>query len=478
MEPKGRICVFAKPPKPGVVKTRLIPLVGEEAAATLARAFLLDTCAAVRGLNWAKPVLAVTEAFPSSDVPDRFEGWQQGEGDLGARLERVLRRGLEDSPFAIAVGADSPGLPLEYLEQACATLTFADAVIGPCDDGGFYLLGLRRCPEGLFAGIPWSHRNTFAQTLAKLKAAGLRVSILDAWFDVDRPEDLTRLRRKIACGQIQAPETRRALAQISLSNWASDSLTASIIIPALNERECLPRVLADLHQRGWASEIIVVDGGSTDGTREWLRRQRVARVLDAPSGRGVQLNAGSKVAMGEILLFLHADSLLPPNAYQQIREVLWNRSAVGGCFRVHFAEARPRSLRLVEAGINLRARLTRSATGDQAIFVRKDVFEDVGGYPDWPLFEDVELVRRIKNRGSFRIARSAVIVSPRRYLRLGVWHTVFLIYGLRICFWLGVSPFTLKKWFGEVRPHLMLESDEPFPKSEQRTESHATNLRV
>ncbi|MBS1867926.1 MAG: hypothetical protein JSS69_18605, partial [Acidobacteria bacterium] len=110
------------------------------------------------------------------------------------------------------------------------------------------------------------------------------------------------------------------------------------------------------------------------------------------------------------------------------------------------------SLKFVAAGINFRSRLTQTATGDQGIFVRRGIFERVGGCPDWPLFEDVELVRRIKRAGSFAVLPGRISVSARRHLQRGVFRTVVLIYFLRVAYWLGVSPFTLKRWFDDSRP--------------------------
>ncbi len=149
-----RICIFAKPPVAGHVKTRLIPAVGAIGAAGLARAFLVDASAAVRALPWATPVIATTGALEPSLAPG-IPTWPQGEGDLGARLERVLIRALLDAPRTIAIGTDSPGLPSRLLANADAALASADAAIGPTADGGFYLLALRRCPPGLLAELPW-----------------------------------------------------------------------------------------------------------------------------------------------------------------------------------------------------------------------------------------------------------------------------------------------------------------------------------
>jgi rSAM/selenodomain-associated transferase 1 len=216
MEPEGCICVFAKSPRPGIVKTRLAALVGNADAAALAVAFLQDTWSSVSSLPWAKAVIASTAPSTPLVSPRASEVWLQGDGDLGERLERILQRALEGSPFAIALGADSPGLPAEYLQQACDALREADAALGPCDDGGFYLLGLRRCPSGLLTGISWSQADTFAQTQSKLKAAGLGVRVLPTWFDVDRPEDLLRLKAMIAAGELRAPQTQEALQRLAV----------------------------------------------------------------------------------------------------------------------------------------------------------------------------------------------------------------------------------------------------------------------
>jgi uncharacterized protein len=462
---RGSICVFAKPPVPGRVKTRLIPILGSRGAAELAAVFLEDTWTAVSALSWAEPVLASTETAKRNVFPARAEVWLQGEGDLGARIEQILRRALTDHPFAIAIGADSPGLPLKFLEQARAALARFDAVIGPSEDGGFYLLGLRTCPEGLLSGIPWSAPTTCLETIAKLEAAGLAVYVLDDWFDVDTPEDLEKLNALLTARQIEAPRTANFLKTHAWPSAAAQPIRCSVILPTLNERESLPQTLLALTGQPWIHEVIVADGGSTDGTREWLASQKFVRLVDAPAGKGNQLNAGAHATSGDVFLFLHADCQLPPDAGEHIAWALASPTVAGGCFEVRFqTEHHPRSLKMVAAGINFRSRLTRAATGDQGIFVRRSVFEEVGGCPDWPLFEDVDLVRRIKKVGSFAVLRSRLLVSPRRHLSRGVFRTVLLIYALRVAFWLGVSPFTLKKWFDDSRSVAdSLPATEPTP---------------
>lgn len=205
------VCVFAKPPRPGTVKTRLG--LGAEHTASLARAFFQDIWAEVQSLRWARPVLATTggTAADFGLAPDAAV-WQQGDGDLGQRLERVLTRALRERGSAIAIGADSPGLPRRLLEHARGALASGEAVLGPCDDGGFYLLGLTRCPRGLLQDLPWSEPDTFVRTLERLHERDITTRVLEPWFDVDRTPDLERLHGLIEAGVIVAPHTARALA--------------------------------------------------------------------------------------------------------------------------------------------------------------------------------------------------------------------------------------------------------------------------
>jgi rSAM/selenodomain-associated transferase 2 len=230
-------------------------------------------------------------------------------------------------------------------------------------------------------------------------------------------------------------------------------MRVSVIIPALNEKERLPGHLNALKQADRFHEIIVVDGGSTDGTLGWLRQQDGIRVVESPPGRGLQLNAGARCATGDVMVFLHADASLPPDARKHLKAVFECPDVAGGCFSVRFQEHRPRLLGLVAAGINWRTRVTHSATGDQAIFVRRSVFEEIGGFREWPLFEDVDFVSRMKRVGRFVVVHSRVAVSARRHIKYGVIRTVMLIYLLRMGFWAGVSPSTLNRWYESPNLH-------------------------
>lgn len=195
--------VFAKPPVAGVSKTRLARGVGPELAADLAAAFLRDTLAQIARIDGLEPVLASTDL--GWDFGTAVRRVDQGGGDLGARLERVLRDGIAATGAALAVGADSPGLPDDRLVAALSGLATHDAVFVPSEDGGFVVLAVRTLPEGVLDGIPWSTEHTRSAVVAALVREGLSVAVLEGWFDIDEPVDLERFEREVPLSH--APHT-------------------------------------------------------------------------------------------------------------------------------------------------------------------------------------------------------------------------------------------------------------------------------
>jgi rSAM/selenodomain-associated transferase 2 len=217
----------------------------------------------------------------------------------------------------------------------------------------------------------------------------------------------------------------------------------SIIVPALDEAGGIVAALSalrPLRERG--VELIVVDGGSRDGTAA-LAVGHADVVLVSPPGRARQMNAGAAAARGDILLFLHADTRLPEQA-----DALVTRALSGGTAWGRFdviIDGRPRMLKVVAWMMNQRSRRTGIATGDQAIFVRRGVFETLGGFPDQPLMEDIELSRRLGRIGRPACLRERVTTSGRRWETRGVWRTILLMWRLRWRYWRGESPAALAK---------------------------------
>jgi uncharacterized protein len=442
------LLVFAKPPRAGVAKTRLAAALGADGAAELARALFADTWSTATSCAWARPILVTPEpeAAEWRDLGVR-ERWAQGGGDLGARMARAVRRALAaGAPAAIVVGSDAPGLTIEHLAAARNALAAADAVLGPCRDGGYYLLGLKRCPSDLLDGLPWSSPATLVCTERRLLERGLRVERLSEAFDVDRVEDLEPLRRALAAGEVAAPATARALATL-----APTPPRISVVMPVVDEAARIERQLRTLAGAGGWHEIVVVDGGSRDRTAEIAAGIDGVRVIESPRGRGAQMNRGARAASGDVLLFLHADVELPADAGERIAAALADPTVVAGAFRTWTVdEGRSRRLAPWLHLGDLRSRYSRLPYGDQALFVRAAVFRRVGGYPEQPLMEDLELSRRLRRAGRIRIVRARVRVSGRRFLARPVYY--FLLVNLLPLFYAaGVPPARLARLYADPR---------------------------
>jgi rSAM/selenodomain-associated transferase 2 len=221
----------------------------------------------------------------------------------------------------------------------------------------------------------------------------------------------------------------------------------SIIVPALNEAEGIVDALAALQPlRRRGAEVIVVDGGSEDKTAD-LAGDLCDGVLIAPRGRATQMNAGAASAHGDILLFLHADTRLPCDADQLILAASARDDCEWGRFDVCISGRHP-LLPLVAALMNLRSRLTGIATGDQAIFVDRQAFATVGGFPNIPLMEDIALSQRLKRRRRPCCLSARVVTSGRRWETQGVLCTIVLMWRLRLAFFLGADPARLARTYG------------------------------
>ena len=227
-------------------------------------------------------------------------------------------------------------------------------------------------------------------------------------------------------------------------------LKISIIVPALNEAEGIAAVLAGLAPlRARGHEVIVVDGGSSDKTAA-LSRGAADRVVAAPRGRASQMNAGAALARGEILLFLHADTRLPENADARILQGLAASGRSWGRFDVRI-EGASVFLPVIAFFMNLRSRATGIATGDQAIFVRRDAFERAGGFPPLELMEDIALSRSLKRVSRPLCLADKAVTSGRRWERHGVLRTVFLMGWLRLAFFFGATPASLARFYDGER---------------------------
>jgi rSAM/selenodomain-associated transferase 2 len=232
--------------------------------------------------------------------------------------------------------------------------------------------------------------------------------------------------------------------------WAVPAaLPAAVIVPVLDEARLIDALVPRLAALAGEAEVVVVDGGSRDGTRERLAAAAPGagfRLIGAPAGRARQMNAGAAATSAPVLLFLHADTALPPGGPALAARAV-AAGAAGGCFSLAIDSRDPR-LRLAAAIISLRSRLLPSASGDQAIFAARAVFERLGGYRPLPLCEDLDLVGRLGRAGRFVCLPEVVHTSARRWHARGVGATIALMWTLRLGYHLGVPPSLLARLYG------------------------------
>ena len=439
----SRICILTRYPRLGEVKTRLVPPLSAEEALALHERLTRHTLR--RALTLAATSEARVEVRTDAAFHRVAHDWlgggfstrYQGEGDLGDRIRLVFGEAFASGEQRVVlVGSDCPRLTSAHLRDALARLGDADVVLGPATDGGYYLVALRRESSKrsvpvLFSEVPWSTADVLARTIEIAERHGLTVALLEPLPDVDRPEDLT--------------DAEVALTACELSANAR----VSVVIPVLDDAPGVAAAVTSARTAG-ADEIVVIDGGSRDGTRA-IATAAGARVLTSAPGRARQMNAGAAAATGDILVFLHADTLLPPRACVLARAALARPGVAAGAFG--FAVPTDTRLgRIVDFAGRWRARLTRFPHGDQALFVSACTFRDLGGFPDLPTMEDWELVTRLRRLGVVQILHEPAVTSARAWERYGLMRVTALNLAVIAAYRLGVNPRRLAGWRDRIAP--------------------------
>jgi rSAM/selenodomain-associated transferase 2/rSAM/selenodomain-associated transferase 1 len=437
-EHRRRLILFTRYPVAGQVKTRLTAALGAQGAAEVHRRLLLHT---LRAAQTACEKLAVdlevrfsggTEQSMKHWLGDHIRFVSQGPGDLGERMAGAFDESFRaGSTATVIIGSDCPGLNPDRIAAAFNRLTESSVVLGPAQDGGYYLVGLSRPMPEMFRGIAWGTGEVLADSLAVLERCGCGVILLEPLADIDRPEDLPAWHR------IAATESARLN-------------KVSVVIPALNEEKHLASTLQAVKQ-GNCQEVILVDGGSVDATVE-LAKAAGVHVLPSKPSRARQMNAGAAAASGGSLLFLHADTLLPPRWNEVVDLTLRRPDVVAGAFRFRIA-GNFRGKSFVEWTTHLRSSVLQRPYGDQGLFLRRALFEEMGGFAELPLMEDYEFTRRLRRRGRIVTVNEAALTSGRRWASLGVFRTTLRNQWMLVGYHLGVPPQKLAARYRGLQRH-------------------------
>jgi len=436
---KKRLIIFTRYPETGTTKTRLIPLLGAKGAAELHRKMTEHTLAKLKEFS-TSDAISIEICYDGGNEhlmknwlgPD-LDYQSQGTGHLGLRMKNSFRNAFESgADTALLIGTDIPDITDTVIQKAFEALEQNNMVIGPAKDGGYYLIGLqRRSPSSamdkLFAGITWGERDVLDKTLDIAKRLGLTFSLVDELEDVDQPEDMPIWERS------RIPDH---------PNFIPKNI--SVVIPALNEAENIAETLLSIGH-GSHIQVIVADGGSQDHTVS-IAESLGAKVIHALPPRSQQMNEGAAEADGDVLLFLHADTRLPKNFDRVVLDSLAQPGIAAGAFELRIDAPTP-GLRLIEHMANWRSRYLKTPYGDQGIFMLTRVFHEAGGFSDFPIMEDFELIRRLRKKGNIITVSAPVLTSSRRWQNFGILKTTLINQIIVIAYYLGIPPKTFARLY-------------------------------
>jgi rSAM/selenodomain-associated transferase 2/rSAM/selenodomain-associated transferase 1 len=364
---------------------------------------------------------------------------RQFGADLGRRMQNAFEAAFGSGvERVVLIGSDIPEITAKTIDTAFEKLLNTDLVFGPAKDGGYYLIGIRatafsRARQSLFHNIDWGAPSVMRRTRSIVEKMNLSYRLLEKLHDVDRPEDYSIWRN------------------VCRSTTVSDrsKLMISVIIPALNEAETISATLSGL-KAGDNLEIIVVDGGSSDATVQKARSSGAKTLVMPSPSKARQMNAGAENAGGDIYIFLHADTQLPENFINLILNAIRDRTVSAGAFRLRI-DSEIRGMRFIEHIANLRSRYLQMPYGDQAIFISKKLFTEIGGFPDIPIMEDFEFIRQLRRKCKIALMPAYVLTSPRRWLSFGLVKTWLINQLIIAAYCMGMSPHRLARWYDRER---------------------------
>jgi uncharacterized protein len=412
------LIIFVRNPVRGAVKTRLASAIGDDRAFRVYQRMLEHTRSITRYVD-CKKFLFYSDQVDTSDAweNDIYDKRLQVGDNLGKRMqqafETVFAKFIGDpGSKVVIIGSDCMEITSTLIDAAFHVLDDHDLVIGPANDGGYYLLGMKQEHRSLFEEKAWSTDTVLNDTFKDATRLRLSHAELPVLSDIDEIDDLLR-----------SPLRRMASTSVPLK--------LSIIIPTRNEAnniEKTMRMLAARSSRENIKEIMVIDGESSDGTA-LLAAKAGARVIKSRKGRGQQLQIGGTLATGDVLYFLHVDCV-PPLGFDRMIIDATRAGYRSGCFKLRFDVVHP-ILKLTAWFSRFGHQWFRA--GDESLFVEKAVFMEAGGYdPTRAIMEDVEIIPRLKKIAAFAVIQHQITSAARRYINKGIFRLQALYVILRI----------------------------------------------
>lgn len=401
------LIIFTRVPVPGQTKTRLMPYFTPKQCAEIHQYFLRDiakTCEKISADVFVCHTPRDEDYVLFNIFGSETEYFLQDGDGLGERMYQaiftVLEKGYES---CVLIGTDVPQVEKEDIEEAFEILSRKDIVFGPTEDGGYYLVGMKEPKREVFEKQTYGHGSVLANTIFGLKAGNLTVGLGKKKRDIDTREDIWYYRERL--------RVQKSMQNTETGKFLMKTGKISIIVPIYNEEKTIRLLLNQLRTIKDRCEIILVDGGSTDRTLEYIDSD--FRVLHSEKGRAKQMNVGAKESTGDILFFLHCDSELPKKPLEQIRYVMKDYRV--GCFGIAF-HSKNFFLFTCRVISNHRIKDRNVVFGDQGIFLERKLFFDMGMFPELPIMEDYQFSLKLKERGErIGITPKKIYTSDRRF---------------------------------------------------------------
>ena len=464
---KKTVILFTRIPHAGKTKTRLMPFLTPDECVNLHYSFMADEIAEICKVADYLVVSYFEDASVTDDDREYFKSFLMEEvtipfcttsqrgADIFERMQNAFFDAFIDGSHGptLLVGCDLPKLRAKDFKIAFTSLERNDVVLNPSLDGGYWLVGMRNYNPCVFSVKGDGGKNVLGDTLNVCGKNGLSVGVGRAMDDVDLPQDIMRLhtsREKLNENSL----TRAFLENIDASRFELAGLCGmkvSVVVPVYNEESTIAEFIANLAEIPEQAEIVFVDGGSTDRTVEILEKvlPKNSLVIHSDKGRAHQMNEGAKVAKGDALMFLHADCIPPKNLVYEVRRIL--KETNWGCFGVKFDDKDP-LMTICQIISNNRIHDRKVVFGDQGIFIKRELFEEIGGFPEIPIMEDYQLSLTLKDRGEkIGVAKGLITTSARRYHEGGKLSVMWRMNRLRKAYRNGVPIETISEQYRDIR---------------------------